>query len=443
MRGVTEYAVRTFAVAALVLATLITAAVVLTGADGPYRLRLQFENAGQLVAGNVVKVGGADVGVVRDIRLTPRGLAEVEVEIDDDELAPLHRGTGASIRLSSLSSVAGRYIALHPGANDAPAIPGDGTIGTEHTEAPVELDAILSTFDAETRLALQRVAHGTSSVLGDRGRAANRALEALNPALDRMTSVSRELTRRDARLERFLAASSAVVTAIASRRSEVDRAILDTADVADTLEHSGGALEATLRRAPPALRDSGRMLRDLRATLATARPTLELARPAAAPLGRVLRRAAPVARRARPALRDVRALLPDLLAALRSLPALDRAARPAFGETVGALRGAMPIIAAARAYTPDLVGGYFGGFGGTTGGYYDANGHVLRVQPMEFAGSSSSPGLLNALLPGIVRPPGQYTGHVARCPGAGTQRHPDGSNPVQLPEASCDPGQVP
>ncbi len=443
MRRVSEHAVRTFAVGALVLAAAITAAVVLTGADGTYRLRLQFDNAGQLVPGNVVKVGGADVGVVEDIRLTSRGRAEVKVEIEDGELAPLHRGTRASIRLSSLSSVAGRYVALHPGANDAPAIESGGTIGATHTEAPVELDAILSTFDAETRLAVQGVAHGTSSALAGRGRAVNRALEALNPALERLSSLSRELARRDARLERFIAASSAIVTAVASRRADLDRAILDTADVADTLEESGGALEATLLRAPPALRDTRRMLRDLRGTLATARPTLELARPVAGPAARLLRRAAPVARRARPALRDVRALLPDLLAALRSLPALERAARPAFGETTGALRGAMPIIAAARAYTPDLVGGYFGGFGGTTGGYYDANGHVLRVQPMEFAGSSTSPGLLNALLPGLVRPPGQYTGHVARCPGGATQGHPDGSNPVQLPEAPCDPKQVP
>ena len=64
-----------------------------------------------------------------------RAVALVHVEIDDDDLTPLHRGTRASIRLSSLSSVAGRYVTLHPGANDAPAIENGGTIGPTRTEA--------------------------------------------------------------------------------------------------------------------------------------------------------------------------------------------------------------------------------------------------------------------------------------------------------------------
>lgn len=443
MRGVSEHLVRTVALGALVLAVIVTAVVVLTGADAPYRLRVEVENAGQLVHGNVVKVGGANVGVVKDIRLTRNGLAELELEIDDDELVPLHRGTVASVRLSSLSSVAGRYVALHPGPNDAPPIPSGGVLGTEHSEAPVEIDAVLSTFDAETRRATQAMIRGSSLALAGRSRAANRALEALNPALGRIDAVSRSLTQDDARLERFLAASSSVVAAVASRRRDFDGALVDTAAVADELARTTGALDAALRRSPRALRDSAGMLEVLRATLADARPTLRLARPVAPRLARVLRHLRPMARRMRPALRDVRALLPPLERALRGVPALERAATPAFSQTTEALARSLPIIAAARAFTPDIVGGFFNGFGGTTGAYYDANGHVLRVQPMEYAGSSSSPGLLNTLLPQLARPQGQYTGHVARCPGAGTQPHPDGSNPILLPEAPCDPRQVP
>ena len=93
------------------------------------------------------------------------------------------------------------------------------------------------------------------------------------------------------------------------------------------------------------------------------------------------------------------------------------------------------MITGLRPYAPDLVAGLFLGFGGSTAGYYDANGHYARVQLM------SGPGSLPGLLP---RPPGRSdggyeVGRDARCPGAATEPHRDGSNP--WPEgagSACD-----
>ena len=74
----------------------------------------------------------------------------------------------------------------------------------------------------------------------------------------------------------------------------------------------------------------------------------------------------------------------------------------------------------------------------TTGGYYDANGHYVRISvqgnPVTAQGAGS------ALNPPGADLAGQYffrRGVLSRCPGAATQAHPDGSNPWRAGEAPC------
>ena len=97
-----------------------------------------------------------------------------------------------------------------------------------------------------------------------------------------------------------------------------------------------------------------------------------------------------------------------------------------------------------RPYVPDLVGGLFNGFGGTTAGYYDANGRYARIS---FQGSTAPLTGLGTLVP---RPPelqgltGFRTHVDKRCPGAGTQEAEDGSNPyLDTPDFPCDPEDSP
>ena len=59
-----------------------------------------------------------------------------------------------------------------------------------------------------------------------------------------------------------------------------------------------------------------------------------------------------------------------------------------------ALGPVMPILEGFRAYAPEVVAGFFEGFGGSEGGYYDSNGHDVRVQPVL---SGTATGLHGAL----------------------------------------------
>ena len=81
---------RSLALCAL-LAGLAALLVVVLARDDSHSYRFVFENAGQLVAGDLVRIGGTPAGEIESIELSDDGQAEVEVSVDD-EFAPLHAG---------------------------------------------------------------------------------------------------------------------------------------------------------------------------------------------------------------------------------------------------------------------------------------------------------------------------------------------------------------
>src|SRR5437899_9851372 len=85
------------------IATVAVVIALMTGAAPPSHLvYAQFEDAGQLVSGDLVTVAGHRVGRVGTISLTRDGLASVPLEIDDSSVWPLRLGTRAEIRELSL-----------------------------------------------------------------------------------------------------------------------------------------------------------------------------------------------------------------------------------------------------------------------------------------------------------------------------------------------------
>ena len=147
----------------LAVAVLVALALALFSGSS-YRVTAEFENAGQLVKGNDVRVGGAKVGSVKEIDVSPSGLAEVTFEVSDDDYMPLRRGTEAVVKLGSLSGIANRYVDLQLGPDDGDDIDDGGRIGPDDTRAAVELDQVFNIFDARTRRALQDVVAGSADV---------------------------------------------------------------------------------------------------------------------------------------------------------------------------------------------------------------------------------------------------------------------------------------
>jgi phospholipid/cholesterol/gamma-HCH transport system substrate-binding protein len=431
-----------------VLAVLVVGLLLFTRGGSAYEITLTLDNASQLVKGNQVKVGGVAVGSVTIIELGDDGRARVKLSIDDDSVTPLHTGSRAAVRSASLSGVANRYVALTPGPVNGGEIADGGQIPAEDTSAEVDLDEVLNTLDPQTLRDLKALVRGGADGLDGRGKQLGRAIETLDPALSQVTAVEQELLRDEDTFTRFLVESADVVSAVGSRPERLEGLIAHGRATMGELAARDASLDSLLRRAPDTLRQANTTLVNLRSTLKDVDPAVIEARPTAPLLADFLERLRPVAQRARPVVSDLRRTIDhpgddDLLGVLAGVPPLERAAVPAFQSAVTTVNDALPVVNEVRPYTPDLVGGLFNGFGGTTAGYYDANGRYTRIS---FQSNAYSLQGVGSLIPVPQNAPG-LTGYrknvTRRCPGAATQSAPDGSNPWLIGEPTCSPGDSP
>jgi phospholipid/cholesterol/gamma-HCH transport system substrate-binding protein len=429
-------------IAGLILLAAVAVAVVLFAGDGGYRVTAEFENAGQLVKGSEVRVAGITVGTVEDIEVSPHGTAEVTFGVDGD-YAPLRRGTQATVKPTSLSGIANRFIDLQLGPDSGRDIEDGGRIDSDHTATAVELDEVFALFDKETRASLRHVIKGQADSLRGRGAELRRGIHYLNPALSTGSRLFRELTRDEPLLERFLVDSSTLVNALAARRGDLTGVVSNLNSTFGALGRQQDALAESIQRLPAFMRRANTTFVDLRSALGDVDPLVDAAKPAVRRLGPFLAQARLFARDGEPTIRDLSRTIRspgaanDLIELIDSFPPLSRAAldnqtvngadrRGAFPETSAALRAAAPTIALGRPYTTDFVG-WLDDF--STTGAYDALGGFSRAWIN-----------LSELLYG----PGPKTRQYRRCPGANELPAADGSNVFSAAEAAaldCDPTQ--
>jgi phospholipid/cholesterol/gamma-HCH transport system substrate-binding protein len=393
---------RVAAVGALIAAVVLVALVLFGGGGaGGYKVKARFLNAGQLVKGNPVQVGGVPVGSVEGIAITDDGHAEIELSIDGDH-APLRRGTRAEIRQFSQSGLANRYVDLKLPPDSDDTIPDGGVIDTDSTVTQVDLDELYNTLDPETRRSLQGFFKGSADQWRGQEAEANVGFQYLNPALSTSSRLFNELTQDTPLLERFLVDSSRMVTALAERRDDLAALIGNLNETTRALGSQKLALAESIGRLPPFMRRANTTFVDLRSTLDEVDPLVEASKPVAKRLGPFLSQARAFAADAEPTVRDLsitirrRGAANDLINLLHSFPPLADIAtatkqrsyapggrafdvgetRGAFQETVDALKGGAGEIGFARPYTTDFLG-WFDDFS-TTGGGFDALGATAR-----------------------------------------------------------------
>jgi phospholipid/cholesterol/gamma-HCH transport system substrate-binding protein len=456
---------RVAVVAAVVVVAVAVAVILLPGGNG-HTYTFLFQNAAQLVKGNLVQVSGKPVGKVQDITLTDDGQARVKVKIDDDAYA-LREGTKAIVRASSLSGIANRYIDLQLPPGSARKIPDGGVIPQKDTTTAVDLDQLFNVFDPKTRKGLTGVIRGFANTYSGKSQEANAGIVYLNPSLVASSRLFRELLHDQPALRRFVNQSADLMTDINQRRTDLAGLVSNLNQTTAAIGAQRDALADAIARLPAFMRRANTTFVNLRATLDDLEPLVDESKPVAKKLRPFLAELRPLARNARPTLNDLSNLIRrsgannDLVELTRTnVPVRDIAIGPvrrngkdregAFPASTKALAGATPELAFARPYAPDLVG-WFNDFSQT--GYYDANGAVgrvaLNINAFRFVdgfpvdGDPSTPGLqpipaadTASTLSGALQ-----TGQTRRCPGSMERDPGDGSTPIA--NGVCDPKQVP
>ena len=437
-----------------IIAFVALAALVIFGGGPSYTVKARFINAGQLVDGNLVQVGGTKAGTVKGFEMSPDGQVDVELEIDE-KYAPLRQGTRAIIRQSSQSSVAGRYVELllPPVDESGGEIDDGGRIDIDHTSTAVDLDEFFNTLDPPTRRSLAAFYEGSYRQWIARGREANRGLQYLNPSLSASSRLFHELSKDPPVLERFLVDSSRFVTALAERKEDLAALVGNLNRTTRALGSEKVALAELVSLLPDFMRQANTTYVNLRATLDDVDPLVEASKPVARKLRPYLAELRPFANEARPTVRDLSRIVRrpgrdnDLVELNRTYPRLaeialdtrertvDAGGRPvnvgerrgAFPEATQAFRESAPIIAHGRPYTVDLFG-WFDDFSHT--GAYDALGSFSRVQTY-FNAFTLSP-TIPTPIPLAERAESFRTlsniEQYKRCPGASEEPAPDRSN---------------
>jgi phospholipid/cholesterol/gamma-HCH transport system substrate-binding protein len=434
---------RILALAALIGAVALVA-LAMFGREDPYKVRAVFQNAGQLVPGNEVRVGGQPIGSISDIELDPSANAVVTMEIGD-AVAPLHDGTTATIRATSLSGITSRYVSLKPGPNNADELEDGGRIGADETTAAVDLDTLFNSLDAKTREGLRNVIRGSGSQYDGRGVEAGESIRYFGPFLASTSRLTQELALDQQVLEQFITDGADTVSAIASRRGDLTELVSNTNAAMRAIGEENVALERALDLLPGTLRKANTTFVNLRNTLDDLDKLVNESKPNTRELAPFFRALRPLVQDARPTVADLRDLIRspgpnnDLIELTAKQPRLAQLTATVFPRAIRTLDRSDPVVSYARPYIPDLSA-WLTKFG-QVAAYYDANGHYARVQPV-FGPTRLDREQYRLIGVSPFERLNSYTRDSRPdCPGGATQPTPDGSAPWVV--NGCEPTATP
>jgi phospholipid/cholesterol/gamma-HCH transport system substrate-binding protein len=437
--------VRALAIGALALVVLIVAYLIFAGGGGA-EYHLEMKEAGQLVKGDQVQVGGVPVGSVTNIQLTPDFKARITIHVESS-LTPLHEGTISEIRVPSLTGVANRFVALTPGPNNRPALPDGATLPASETREVVDLDQLFNTLNPKTRKGLQQFIQGSAEQYVGTSPQFGEATELFAPSFAAIDHFFAELVRDQGTFTDFLVESAKALTTLAARRESLSDLVEHANQTFQAIGSQQENLAQGLHQLPVTLNQGNQAFKEIPATLSSLTKYIDAQKPSIPDLTTLFQRLRPLVTTATPVVTDFSQAISrpgtnnDLTEAFATLPELARALTTASPNGVRAEQEGVPITAFFGPYAPELAG-TFGTFG-QAASYYDANGHYVRASPIA---PSFALGSNNTLTPTTAQQAlaGLKTGQLRRCPGAATQPSADGSSPfTNNGVLSCDPTETP
>ena len=273
------------------------------GGDDRYRVDAIFDNASFLIAGQDVRIAGANVGSVKDVVVTPDNRARVEMAVDP-RFGPFRSDADCFIAPQSL--IGERFVQCAPGSPRGTVLHGSGghapTVPLANTHSPVDPDLVIDTYRLPTRQRLSIIVNELGAGLAGNGAALNAAIRRASPAIQATQDVLRIIDRDRHVLGELIDRSDQVIGELARRRGRVRSFVEEAKTVSVTSAERRGAIAEGLRRLPATLGETRTSLDTLRSLANRSRPLLGDLALSAQPLNRLVGDVPPLARAATPAL---------------------------------------------------------------------------------------------------------------------------------------------
>jgi phospholipid/cholesterol/gamma-HCH transport system substrate-binding protein len=238
----------------------------------PYELKATFENSPPIQKNQAVRIAGVNVGKVSKIE--PVGgdspAVVVTMKLNDDAL-PIHKDATIKVR-PRIFFEGNLFFDVRPGTPGSPELDSGDTIPASQTSAPVQLDQVLGTLQADTRKGLQKLLEGYGGSLGAKpqpgedddqveavkgltgGQALNKTLDYSPQALRGAAVVNQALLGSDLHdLSKLIGGQQKVLTALGTHEASLKDLITNFNVTMAALAAEGDNLRQTVHELPEVL----------------------------------------------------------------------------------------------------------------------------------------------------------------------------------------------
>jgi len=322
--------------ACAVLAVVALLATAAGGSNGGYTVRAIFDEAGNLIAGENVKIDGVKVGTVTSVTPTPQAKAAVVMNIENPGFQDFRADAICTIRLQAL--IGEKYVDCLPTQQRVEGTPlppplgkvpsgqegaGDYYLPVTQTHSPVDVDLLGDITRLPERERFTLILNELGAGLAGRGSDLSEVIRRANPALQELDKVLQILANENHVLAKLAVDSDEALKPFAAVRERVADFIAQANTVAQASAATRGALSRNLALLPPFLEQLG--------------PGLE--------------RVGRFAEETTPTFTDLKVAAPGINKAFTSLPAFSRSTETFFenlGKTAKvsgpALSGTKPLL---------------------------------------------------------------------------------------------------
>jgi phospholipid/cholesterol/gamma-HCH transport system substrate-binding protein len=253
--------------AAAVLVLLSTSA---GGSNGGYTVRAIFDDAGNIIPGENVKIGGVKVGTVGSVTPTPQEKAAVVLHISNPGFKDFRADASCTIRPQAL--IGEKFVdclPTQPRVDGTPLPPplhkiangregaGEYLLPVQNTHSPVDVDLLGDISRLPERQRLTIILNELGAGLAGRGSDLKEVIQRANPALQELDRVLAILAGENKVLAKLAVDSDQALKPFAAVREKVADYIVQSNTVAQASARHRGALARNLALFPPFLRQLG------------------------------------------------------------------------------------------------------------------------------------------------------------------------------------------